>query len=56
MSWMLILASAWVALAAPVALLIGGAIRVADRRQAEGPRPVPDFVPAEWARSSANPR
>ncbi|WP_324275629.1 hypothetical protein [Blastococcus brunescens] len=56
MSWMLILLSAWVALAVPLALLIGRSIRTADRRLATVTvRPVPDFVPEEWT-SSAAPR
>jgi hypothetical protein len=32
MDWVLVLVVAWLALAAPAAVLIGGALKVADRR------------------------
>ncbi|MFL6097206.1 MAG: hypothetical protein ACJ71Y_17275 [Blastococcus sp.] len=55
MSVLLVIAIAWVALSVPVALLLGRALRVADRReQAASLRPmVPDFIPAEVLASVA---
>ncbi|SFF51509.1 hypothetical protein [Blastococcus tunisiensis] len=53
MSWMLILLSAWVATAVPLALLIGRTIRLADRRAAAAPAALPDFVPEAWTTSAA---
>ena len=47
MSWMLIAGTAWAALAAPLALLIGRSIRMADRQQVASPQ-APDFVPESW--------
>ena len=47
MSWMLIVGTAWAALAAPVALLIGRSVRLADRHEGTS-SPVPDFVPENW--------
>ena len=49
MSWILVIAAVWTLLSAPLALLVGRAIRLGDqRRAAEAPPAVPDFVPAEW--------
>ena len=45
---MLIAASLWTVVAAPVALLLGRCVRLADRAQAEQLTAVPDFVPAGW--------
>jgi hypothetical protein len=50
MHTLLLIAALWVALAVPVALLIGRGLRIADQRHAAArtsPR-TPDFVPAEW--------
>jgi hypothetical protein len=45
-----LIAVLWVALAVPVALLIGRGLRIADQRDeaARTSLRVPDFVPAEW--------
>ncbi|MGY1719473.1 MULTISPECIES: hypothetical protein [unclassified Blastococcus] len=56
MTWLLVLATAWMTLAGLLALVIGRAVRVADRRQTPGTPPVPDFVPAEWTTSPITPR
>ena len=54
MSWMLVLATTWALLSAPLALLVGRMIRLGDQRQKAAIRPaVPDFVPAEWTRFRA---
>jgi len=54
MSWMLILGVAWAGLAAPLALLVGRSIRLADRMQeSESGVTVPDFVPEQWTASAA---
>ena len=55
MSWMLVLATTWTMLAVLLALGIGRAVRVADRRRADATIAVPDFVPAEWSASPAAP-
>ncbi len=39
MSWVLILSTAWVAIALALARLVGGAIRVADDRESVSPHP-----------------
>ena len=50
MSWLLIIMIAWTAVAVPLALLIGGSIRHADRVESANSIPaVPDFVPADWS-------
>jgi hypothetical protein len=50
MSWLLIAATVWVALAAPLAMLIGRSLRLADEAETAQSSPaVPDFVPADWA-------
>ena len=57
MSWVLIAAVVWVALAAPLALLIGRALRHADEAESALSFPaVPDFLPSEWAEPAAEPR
>lgn len=56
MSWMLIAGTAWVLLAAPVALLIGRSIRLADTVESQSQLAVPDFVPERWSASTARPR
>ena len=56
MSLMLILASAWALLAAPVALLIGRSIRLADTMESRSQLAVPDFVPEHWAWSPTGSR
>jgi hypothetical protein len=49
MSWLLVLASTWMALALVLGSGIGRAIRVADQRQASDTSVAgPDFVPDEW--------
>jgi hypothetical protein len=47
---LLVIAVLWVALALPVALLIGRGLRIADQRDeaARTSLRVPDFVPADW--------
>ena len=47
---LLVIAVLWVALALPVALLIGRGLPIADQRDeaARTSLRVPDFVPAEW--------
>ncbi|MGY1802941.1 hypothetical protein ACI78T_06645 [Blastococcus sp. SYSU D00922] len=49
MTWLLLVAFAWTAFALPVGLLLGRAMRVADRRDdaARLESRVPDFIPAE---------
>jgi hypothetical protein len=41
MTWVVIISGAWLTVATAAALLIAGAIRVADARQYEPPAPVP---------------
>ena len=49
MSWMLIAAAAWAAVAVALALLIGRSIHHADQvDRAQAQPPAPDFMPAEW--------
>jgi hypothetical protein len=49
MSWFLIAVLVWVAVAMPLALLIGRFIRHADEVDCALSSPcVPDFLPAEW--------
>ncbi len=52
---MLIVGAAWVAAAAPVAVLIGRSIRFADRVPGKGVV-APDYVPADWVTSAAESR
>ena len=48
---------AWVAVAAPMALLIGRSIRFADEAtRAQSSPAVPDFVPAEWSAAASGSR
>jgi hypothetical protein len=50
MGWMLIAGSAWALLTAPLALLVGRWIRLADQQESTHAWPaVPDFVPDDWA-------
>ena len=51
MSWVLVLATTWTMLAVLLALGIGRAVRVADRRRVSASAAVPDFVPAAWSAS-----
>ena len=54
MSWLVIVVTVWVSFAAPLALLLGRALRLADRRDAALCRStVPDFVPGDWTTSTA---
>ena len=56
MHLLLILALTWTLLSVPVGLVIGRAMRIADRREAELSRsssPVPDFIPDEVLASVA---
>ncbi len=53
MSWVLVVGTAWVVAATPLAVLIGRSVRLADRRQLAQPGlVVPDFVPDDWAASA----
>jgi hypothetical protein len=57
MSWMLIAGSAWALLSAPLALLVGRSIRLADQREPTPTCPaVPDFLPGDWATPAAGVR
>ncbi|SOE00379.1 hypothetical protein [Blastococcus haudaquaticus] len=57
MSWLLVVAIVWVSVAVPLALLIGSSIRRADEPAPSSPHPtIPDFVPAHWVASAAEPR
>ncbi|TFV92698.1 hypothetical protein E4P40_02005 [Blastococcus sp. CT_GayMR20] len=48
MTWLLLVALAWTALALPFGLLLGRGMRVADRRDAVRLQSrIPDFIPAE---------
>lgn len=49
MTWLVLIAFAWVALALPAGLLLGRGIRIADRRDAAARSDalVPDFIPDE---------
>lgn len=48
MSWVLVVAFAWVLLLVPIALVIGRGLRVADRRSlTRRSSLVPDFIPAD---------
>jgi hypothetical protein len=52
---MLIAGSAWALLTAPLALLVGRSIRLADQRESTHACPaVPDFVPDDWAASAGS--
>ena len=54
MSWLLIVGTAWVALSAPLALVFGRAVRLADHREsALSQLSVPDFLPEGWTDSPA---
>lgn len=50
MSWMVIVAIAWVVAASAVAMLIGRSVHVADETE---PPHDEDFVPADWLSSPA---
>lgn len=52
MSLALVLGATWVAVAAPVALAVGRAVRLADRHEIEGSSLVPDFLPANWTQQA----
>jgi hypothetical protein len=57
MSWLLVLGATWAVVAVLLALGIGRAVRVADRRQMSGAVPAaPDFVPEEWTVFPTAPR
>ena len=57
MSWFLIAVLVWVAVAMPLALLIGRSIRHADSMEATVGFPAaPDFVPAHWAEPATGSR
>jgi hypothetical protein len=57
MSWLLVLGTAWVVLAAPLALVVGRAIRLRDQLESRAScRVVPDFVPEHWAAPTAGTR
>jgi hypothetical protein len=57
MSWFLIAVISWVAVAAPLALVIGRSVRVADEALVAPSSPaVPGFVPAEWVASATGSR
>ncbi|TYP87198.1 hypothetical protein [Blastococcus xanthinilyticus] len=53
MTTLALVASAWVALALPVGVLLGRGIRTADQREQVAGSPVPDFIPAEVVASVA---
>ena len=48
MTLLLIVGTAWAALAAPVALVIGRSVRLADLQEAATSPVVSDFVPQTW--------
>lgn len=49
MSLLLIVGTAWACASAPLALLIGRSMRLADRMDESRPQSaVPDLVPAHW--------
>jgi hypothetical protein len=59
MSWVLVIAGAWMAVAAVVAILVGRSIRLADRKAAAEAAQAPNFVvqPADApALDEANPQ
>lgn len=56
MTWVLVLGAAWTVLAVLLALVVGRAVRTADRRQAVDTVLVPGFVPAEWSVAPPVPR
>ncbi len=47
MTWLLLIALAWVALALPLGILIGRSVRLADHRATVATTTVPDYIPAE---------
>jgi hypothetical protein len=51
MIWMLIVGFAWALLAAPLTLLVGRSIRLADHMESTPHQRVPDFMPENWAAS-----
>ncbi len=55
MTLLLIVGAAWVAAAAPLAVLIGRLIGFADRGPEKGVV-APDYVPAHWVTSAAESR
>ena len=57
MSWLLIVGTAWAALAAPLALLFGRSVRLADHMaSAQAHLSLPDFLPDDWTTAPAEPR
>jgi len=54
MTWLLLIALAWVALALLVGVLLGRSVRLADRRQAVATATVPDYIPADVLESVAS--
>jgi hypothetical protein len=53
MNWVLIAVIVWLSVAAPLALLLGRALRLADHRDGALNRPtVPDFMPDDWTTST----
>ena len=57
MSWLLITVTVWVALAGPLALLIGRSLRHAEEAESARCFPaVPDFLPTEWAEPATGSR
>jgi hypothetical protein len=47
MTWLLLIALAWVALALLVGVLLGRSVRLADHRQEVANTTVPDYIPAD---------
>ena len=56
MTWMLVVGTAWMALALAVAPLVGRSIRLAERKQQpDNPVSVPDYVPVDWTQPQTEP-
>jgi hypothetical protein len=47
MTWLVLMAFAWVALALPAGVLLGRSVRHADHREAVAKTTVPDYIPAD---------
>jgi hypothetical protein len=54
MTLVLILGTAWAVVAAPVGLLIGRAVRLADAHETGTAAVVPDFVPESWTQPAGS--
>ena len=54
MTLILVLGTAWAVVAAPVALIIGRAVRLADAHESGTAAAVPDFLPETWTQPAGS--